>query len=777
MTNSAEGTVVDSRSDDAVEADGTPHRLAVNQVVAAVVALGATTVSLALWLTDPRGGLFQLDWLSGPLLLVCLGALTCVAELVVVPMRHDDDTVEGLTLLDAVVLLNALVLPVREALSVSLGGILLAHLLARRDFVKTMYNLGVYATASTAASILVQALVHSPAGFDLWLLLGMTTATAAFVTINLVHMALLLSAISSQRPGDVIRQDASLSVMTVIGTVCLTATILVLSVTAPVLLPCAILPAAAMRYAYGATAAKQEERRRSARVLEYSQVLASGPSRTGALRALLELVEGEFEGTTSMAIFVDGSVCRLESATSTLESSPFTSEHAQLLAVPKLRLLNLPELPFGWQSGMVAPLTVEGQHIGTVVVGTAGRSRLRQRDLTTLSPLAGSLAVALQNADQMDQLVEETSKLRAVVDQASDGIVVLDRDGTVQVWSPAMTAITGVDADAAIGALLGEVLTCEDAEGQAVDPFGEGRRRLSPDSPRVSVDVRLLRADDEQRSTRFSHAGAFEDGTLVRDVVIVRDLTAEWRVQRMKSDFIATVSHELRTPLTPLKGYADMLRKRGDALSPEKRTRALDVIIDRAEHLGRLVEDLLAASTITTDQQPTHAMTAEVADLNAMVARACEDFPSAGGRVQLQTSPDPVRVECDPTRVVQVVSNMLSNALKYSAADRPVVVAVDECDGRGRLRVQDQGLGIPADQLERVFEQFHRVEDPMVMSTGGTGLGLFIARHLARTMGGDLVAESTLGVGSEFTLLLPSWTPEAQAGNSAADPTSGATAV
>jgi signal transduction histidine kinase len=265
----------------------------------------------------------------------------------------------------------------------------------------------------------------------------------------------------------------------------------------------------------------------------------------------------------------------------------------------------------------------------------------------------------------------------------------------------------------------------------------------------------VVRADGDRRATRFSHAGVFDGEVLVRDVIIVRDLSAERQVQRMKNDFIATVSHELRTPLTPIKGYAGMLRDRGDSMTPEKRERALGVIVDRADHLARLVEDLLTASTITTNEEPAHSLSTGDADLHRLVMVASEDFPQAIGRLHVAVPARPVSVFCDSTRVVQIATNLLANALKYSPADHPVEVAIDSHRGVGRVAVTDHGQGIPADQLDLVFDKFHRVEDPMVMSTSGTGLGLFIARQLAHAMGGEIVAHSTLGVGSSFVLTLP----------------------
>jgi signal transduction histidine kinase len=125
----------------------------------------------------------------------------------------------------------------------------------------------------------------------------------------------------------------------------------------------------------------------------------------------------------------------------------------------------------------------------------------------------------------------------------------------------------------------------------------------------------------------------FALGVLVRDVVIVHDVTRERQVERLKADFIATVSHELRTPVTPIKGYADLLRRRGDAMTPERRNECLDVISDRCDHLVRLVEDLLLASRISaTDGSAAAQVDLGSGDLVALVQRAAGDFgPTASG--------------------------------------------------------------------------------------------------------------------------------------------------
>jgi PAS domain S-box-containing protein len=377
-------------------------------------------------------------------------------------------------------------------------------------------------------------------------------------------------------------------------------------------------------------------------------------------------------------------------------------------------------------------------------------------DLTLFTSLAAALAVALRGTDHLRRLVEETSKLQAVVDRSSDGILVLDSDGAVQLWSPAVEQLTGRSAYEALGLPLGDLLTATDRDGEPVDAFAVARSQLSPGEPNAVVELSLRRSDGDVRVVRCAHAGVFADGgSLERDVVLLHDVTRERQVERLKADFIATVSHELRTPVTPIKGYADLLLRRGHAMTPERRSECLEVISDRAAHLARLVEDLLLASRISVTSGSSAAQVSMgSSDLVALVQRASGDFGDDGERLRLHLPAEPVAVACDPLRAVQVLGNLIGNALKYSAPGTPVDVRLVLRDGAAAVEVEDRGRGIPADQLDKVFEKFHRVEDPMRMTTGGTGLGLYIAQELTRAMGGELACRSVLGVGSTFVLTL-----------------------
>jgi PAS domain S-box-containing protein len=585
---------------------------------------------------------------------------------------------------------------------------------------------------------------------------------SAFTAVNLVLLARVLALVGGDDPEDVVRDGLRLSAVMALGTTGLGATAVVLADTAPALLPFSVLPAAALTFAYRAADQQAEERQRSATLLELSQVLAGRLEDDDMLDDFLRLTRQAFgvDVATALLLFDDGSVmCASDDKVLGAEVREADARDRALLALAGAGAAVLPEsAEHGWSGALLAPLEADGRRLGALALGTRDRHRrLGPPQLTLLTPLAAALAVGLRGADHLRRLMEETSKLQAVVDRSSDGILVLDGEGVVQLWSPAAEALTGQHVLGALGSRLGDLIDAATADGGPVDAFAVGRDLLSPEEPHAVVEVVLRRVDGESRVVRCAHAGVFgPSGTLERDVVLLHDVTRERQVERLKADFIATVSHELRTPVTPIKGYADLLRRRGDAMTPERRAECLEVISDRAAHLARLVEDLLLASRISvTEGASAASVSMGRHDLVALVRRASGDFGDDGERLRLHLPGDEVVLGCDPVRTVQVVGNLLGNALKYSAPGTPVDVRVVVEDGVARVEVQDRGRGIPADQVDRVFEKFHRVEDPMRMTTGGTGLGLYIARQLTAAMGGQLHCTSVLGVGSTFVLTLP----------------------
>lgn len=732
------------------------------RVVRDTALLGVALPLLAALALADRGAIMPLRGGPAELVIGLLVVVTIAANLAAVPVRRGEQ-VEELTLLESAVVASVLLLPAQQALWLPVVAMVLSCLLTRRDPVKSLFNAANIA-ASSAVLVTTVHVISAPAqGLSWRTVLGLLVGLAAFTVVNLLNLARVLAAAQELEARAVLADGWRLALLTLPGHLSIAGSAVLAASYAPALLPFAFIPAVALVFAFRARADGVEERARSSRLLSLSHALAVRRDPEDLLPTFLTLCREAFNADVVIAVLEpapgagQAQVVRADALGS---QPPRTADDREfdLLTLPAGDGGRVLDRELGSAGhGLVAPLEAEGRRLGVLVlVARRRRRQLGPRELVLLTPLASALAAALQGSEHLRSLTEATSNLQAVVDQSSDGILVLDGAGTVQLWSPALTALTGHDVTAATGQPLSALVRTLSADGAACDPFQAGQVLLTPSAPQATVELTMLRDSGEQRVLRLGHAAAFTEGVLTRDVVIVHDITRERQVERLKADFIATVSHELRTPLTPIKGYADLLRRKGDSLSPERRNEFLGVISDRCDHLARLVEDLLLASRISATEGSAPAQV-EMGreDLCNLVRRTAGDFGVEGERVRLALADVAIEVACDPMRVIQVLGNLIGNALKYSSPGSPVEVLLGRDEDDAYVDVVDEGRGIPADQLERVFDKFHRVEDSMRMTTGGTGLGLYIARQLTTAMGGSVTCTSTLGVGSVFRLTLP----------------------
>ena len=225
-------------------------------------------------------------------------------------------------------------------------------------------------------------------------------------------------------------------------------------------------------------------------------------------------------------------------------------------------------------------------------------------------------------------------------------------------------------------------------------------------------------------------------------------------LDEMKSDFIAITSHELRTPLSGIRGFVDMLLRRGDDLTTEQRNEYLGIVLTQADRLIRLVDDLLVVSRVEGGNLTLEPSELEVRPLLRQVMDALGE---ASSRLVIEEGPDaPRRIVADPNRLVQVLTNLAHNAVKFSPPDATVSLRWRmPVEGTVAFDVIDRGAGIPDDDLERIFERFHQRESSMT-HTEGFGLGLYITKLLTEAMGGWVDVMSSVGAGSTFTVTLPS---------------------
>jgi two-component system phosphate regulon sensor histidine kinase PhoR len=238
-------------------------------------------------------------------------------------------------------------------------------------------------------------------------------------------------------------------------------------------------------------------------------------------------------------------------------------------------------------------------------------------------------------------------------------------------------------------------------------------------------------------------------------VIVLDDITDIQRLQRVRRDFVANVSHELKTPIASIKGFVETLLD-GAAEDPDDRARFLEIIGRQADRLAAIIEDLLALSRLEQSQASGSLPLAStpLADVLATVAAECRPRATERSvRLEIDCPPD-VTADINGPLLEQAVINLVDNAIKYSAAGRVVRVSAAR-DGEAVIRVSDEGCGIAAEHLPRLFERFYRVDTARSRKLGGTGLGLAIVKHIAKAHGGSVDVESEAGVGTTFTLRLP----------------------
>ena len=324
----------------------------------------------------------------------------------------------------------------------------------------------------------------------------------------------------------------------------------------------------------------------------------------------------------------------------------------------------------------------------------------------------------------------ETRALAALaLEHVHDGVMLLTRDGGIDVLNPAAERILGVSAADALGRPVAEVVPEWNAVVAAGGPVG-----------RTAVVPVTRRGHEQWLSVVGVDAG--EGGV----VWSIRDVTADHTLERLRGDVVTIVSHELRTPLTGVYGSAQTLLARYDQLGDDVRRQLLALLVEQTERLTRLVDRILLAGTLDLGELPHIAEACGAAEL---VITAVQGLPEdARARVLVDAAPE-LLVLADADLAHQVLANLLDNALKYS--EGTVSVTVEPRDELVRFTIADEGPGIPPSEHERVFEKFYRLDPDQRRGVGGAGLGLYVAGELTKRLGGGIsllptVAGTSVGV-------------------------------
>jgi signal transduction histidine kinase len=415
------------------------------------------------------------------------------------------------------------------------------------------------------------------------------------------------------------------------------------------------------------------------------------------------------------------------------------------------------------------PLVVAGEPVGALVAGYRRRTEVTNHQLSLAQVLASYASLRLDNARLIAQAEARATEadaerrlLRAVLENLPLGIVIASADGTVLDFNPAATELAGAlragmpyaDAVAAIDSRR--------ADGTPLGDEGDPLTRALREGETVSgLELNARTADGGRRPLLANAApvpGA--DGLTRAAVLSLQDVSPLKEVERLKDEFLSVVSHELRTPLTPLLGLTQLLLRsaeRGRMPQPEQLAVTLRTIYRQALHMNELVDDLLDVSRI---QQGRFDVVPEELDLIALAATVLERFQSLAAVgtshcLLLTTVAPSITGMWDRRRLDQVLTNLVSNAVKYSPPGSDVILSVTVTGAHVRVGVRDQGIGIPAAEAHHLFEPFYRAGNAPVRNYPGVGLSLHITREIVNRHGGRILVESAEGQGSTFTVELP----------------------
>ncbi len=352
---------------------------------------------------------------------------------------------------------------------------------------------------------------------------------------------------------------------------------------------------------------------------------------------------------------------------------------------------------------------------------------------------------------------EDRARLAAIVSASDDAIVSKTLDGTIRTWNAGAERIFGWTAAEAVGRPI-ELIIPPDLRGEEREILARLRRgeRVEPfETVRVTRDGRRI-------DVSLAISPIFDDqGRVIAASKVARDVTERRRSEqalrdadRRKDEFLATLAHELRGPLAPLRHWLGVLERSED--DPALRRDARASMRRQLDHMVRLVDDLLDVSRITRGRFELRVERVDLLPIVRQTVEACRRVVEREQTLDLFLPDGPVPLDADPVRLAQVLGNLLDNASKYTPPRGKIQLGV-ACRGeRVWISLEDAGIGIPPDRLERIFEMFEQVDRSLEQSHGGLGIGLTLAKHLVERHGGTIEAHSEgPGLGSEFRVSLP----------------------
>ncbi len=346
------------------------------------------------------------------------------------------------------------------------------------------------------------------------------------------------------------------------------------------------------------------------------------------------------------------------------------------------------------------------------------------------------------------QVSKDAAEVRAVLAALTDGLLVVDSSQHILICNPAFEQLYGQSRIATGTALLDII-----RDSDVIEPI---RAALN----QARAQVAEVSAPDRKKQLQLTAVPITQNGEASGVVAVFHDVSRLKQADEIRRDFVANVSHELRTPLSIFHGNLETLLEPGDL--DENETRHIYEVMKRhSDRLNLLVNDLLSLARLESKEANLQLAEIKLRDFLEGVTRDwAKRLAGKNLRLELEVPDDFPTVHVDERRLEEVVHNLLDNAVKYSHQNGRIVINAGAPDQEVVLSVCDEGVGIAANDLPRIFERFYRADRARSRELGGTGLGLSIVKHIAQLHGGRVEAESVVGQGTTIRVILPNPLPE-----------------
>lgn len=343
-----------------------------------------------------------------------------------------------------------------------------------------------------------------------------------------------------------------------------------------------------------------------------------------------------------------------------------------------------------------------------------------------------------------------------IISSIMDGVVFVDRSGEVALINPVAEELLGVKGFVVIGQELAQI-TGDDEVSELFAAMADDHARVTGDESGISRTLEIHTEDRDLHYIKIATSEVLDHaGDFAGVMIVLQDITSEYKSDQLRNQYLSIVAHELRTPLTGIKTFSSLMAKGSLGSLTEQQTRAVESIKEQSVRLEHQIDKLINLGYIDSNE---YGQDLELMDAADLVAEAAAPFEvvakDAEVEIHANVTPDAAWVQVDRTDAKRALKALIENAVKFTPEGGSVTVTADAIDGVVNFVVEDTGIGINPRYHRRVFEKFFQIEDPLTRHHGGAGLGLFVAQGILEAHGSRIEVDSDLGMGARFRFTLP----------------------